>query len=224
MLSPPKAILFDLDGTLVDSALDFYSIINDLRAEQHKPALPEPVIRAQVSHGGMAMARLILDQPDLANTDPLVMDTRQALLDRYEHTAGQHSTLFDGCQALIDSARQQGISWGIVTNKPRRYTEILLARMGIDSPVVVCPDDVKHSKPHPEPLLVAASALNIAPDDCWYLGDHLRDIEAANAANMTSIAVRFGYLSDTDNPDDWHADRIIDHPQELLPYLRAETK
>lgn len=212
----PQAVLFDLDGTLVDSAPDFYAVVNSLRAEDGLPALAHPTIREQVSNGGMALARLTwnlpVDHPDTG-------DYRLRLLARYSEHIGSASSLFPGFDQTLQELQKAGIRWGIVTNKPRPYTEPLLQRLGIHAAVVVCPDDVSKPKPHPEPLLKAAADLNLAAYQCWYVGDHIRDIDAARAAGMPSVAALFGYVEAGDDPQQWQADYSINQPQDLLHLL-----
>jgi len=225
-LSRPKAILFDLDGTLVDTAPDFYDVVNGLRKELGKPLLADETIREQVSNGGAALTRLTFDHPDhagrdLASAAQEFLDQRQQILDRYLQNIGLLSGYFPGFAEVITTLEQQDIRWGIVTNKPRLYTEALLAKLAITGDVVVCPDDVTKSKPHPEPLLKAAADLGLKPTDCWYVGDHIRDIDAARAAGMLSIAATFGYIETGDHPDNWQADRLIHQPLDLLGLLQA---
>lgn len=212
----PQAVLFDLDGTLVDSAPDFYTVVNSLRAEDGLPALPHPAIREQVSNGGMALARLTWN---LTADHPQLADYRLRLLARYSEHIGTASSLFPGFAQTLHGLQQAGIQWGIVTNKPRPYTEPLLQRLGIEAAVVVCPDDVSQPKPHPEPLFKAAADLNLEASQCWYVGDHIRDIDAARAAGMPSVAALFGYVEAGDDPQQWQADYSINQPQDLLHLL-----
>ncbi len=216
MTTPPKAILFDLDGTLIDSAPDFFSVINELRAEAALPALADDTIRAQVSNGGMALTQLTWE---IDPHHPEFMNCRHTLLERYLANIGQSSGLFQGFSDVLAELEQRQIAWGIVTNKPRRYTDALLARLQLDVPLVICPEDVQNPKPHPEPLLLAAQQLTLNCADCWYVGDHLRDIEAGKAANMTTIAAAFGYVEASDTIEQWQADWIIQHPSDLLTPL-----
>lgn len=212
----PKAVLFDLDGTLVDSAHDFYDVVNSLRADDGLAPLPTAAIREQVSNGGMALARLTWG---LDKDDPRVGDYRLRLLDRYLDNIGTKSGLFAGFAETLAAFERANIAWGIVTNKPRLYTEALLKRLGIEAAAVVCPDDVSKPKPNPEPLLKAADILGLAAQECWYVGDHLRDIEAARSANMVSVAALFGYIESGDDPLSWQADHNIEQPQQLLTLL-----
>lgn len=216
MAPRPQAVLLDLDGTLADTALDFYIAVNQLRKQQNKPELEESKIREQVSNGGFALAALAYDT---SLNDPKVPEYRQQLLSIYENIIGETSGLFDGFEQVLETLEKNQITWGIVTNKPRYLTELFVERIELNAPVVVCPEDVKQAKPAPDALLLAASQLNITPESCWYVGDHIRDIEASKAANMYSIAATFGYIEETDNVNNWNADALISHPLDLLKLL-----
>ena len=128
---------------------------------------------------------------------------------------------FPGFDRVISELKKQGICWGIVTNKPRLYTEALLNKLNIHCDVVVCPDDVSKSKPDPEPLLKAAAILGLNAEQCWYVGDHIRDIQAGKAADMFTLAASFGYIEADDRAENWQADAIIDSPEALLEQLTA---
>lgn len=212
----PQAILFDLDGTLVDSAPDFESVVNSLRQEENLRPLPFKLIREQVSNGGVALAALAYE---IDRDHPNIMHYRQKVLDRYLENIGTHSQLFSGFNEVLNELKKLEIQWGIVTNKPRLYAELLVERLHINAPVMVCPEDVPQRKPHPDPLFKAAKDLQVDPLKCWYVGDHQRDIEAAIAANMPSIAALFGYIEPHTNPQDWQADAYIATPEELLSLL-----
>ena len=222
MLTKPAALLFDLDGTLVDSAPDFYGVVNSLREEDGKVALPTEKIREQVSNGGMALGCLAFEvTPD--HPDSAVF--RQRLLDRYVDLIGTASHVFSGFEPVLAFCETNKLPWGIVTNKPRLYTEMLLPKLGLTPQVLVCPDDVSKSKPSPEGLLLACEKLSaktgmeIKASECWYVGDHLRDIDAANNADMLAIAALFGYIESTDDTSQWPANVFIQQPEELLPLL-----
>jgi 2-phosphoglycolate phosphatase len=234
----PKALLFDLDGTLMDTAPDFFPTVNTLRKEHNLPPLADDIIRLQVSNGGRALTRLALDMPlvevtkqesiDLNDANTLFFEQqRQRLLDLYIDHIAEKSDLFPGMMALLKTCEQYSLPWGIVTNKPRLYTEILLKRLADQLPilahcaVVVCPDDVERTKPFPDPLYLAADTLKIPAVDCWYLGDHVRDIEAGNAANMFTIATLYGYIAPHDTPKNWQANISVDSVEEITQLLTA---
>jgi 2-phosphoglycolate phosphatase len=226
----PQALLFDLDGTLMDTAPDFFPTVNTLRQEHNLPPLADNLIRQQVSNGGRALTRLALDMPQvIGNTvgDDIFEGKRQRLLDLYVEYIASKSDLFPGMTELLNTCKKHNIPWGIVTNKPRLYTELLLERLATRLPilaqcaVVVCPDDVKKTKPNPEPLFLAANTLQIPAKDCWYLGDHIRDIEAGKAAGMLTIAALYGYIEPHDKPEDWQADIMIDRVEDITHRLTS---
>lgn len=223
----PKAVLFDLDGTLIDTAPDFIRIIK-LLATKHDLIVPsDSAIREQVSAGARAMVKLLfgLDIPD---DDPTLLAYRQAFLDAYEMDICVDSQVFDGLDELLAFLETHHIAWGIVTNKPRYLSEQLLEKLALSDrcSVLICPDDVKNAKPDPESLLLACQKLSISPNECIYIGDHQRDIIAGNAANMTTIIAEYGYLSQNDknNLDNWRADFIAKTPSELTQLIKTLTR
>ncbi|MEH6448754.1 MAG: HAD-IA family hydrolase [Oleispira sp.] len=230
LLAKPQALLFDLDGTLMDTAPDFFPTVNTLRKEHGLPPLADDLIRQQVSNGGRALTRLALDMPQVTGNiagDEGFENKRQRLLDLYiEHIASQ-SNLFPGMIELLETCNKNALPWGIVTNKPRLYTEILLERLAKRLPIldqcaiVVCPDDVERTKPFPDPLYLAADKLKVDAKDCWYLGDHIRDIEAGKAANMLTIATLFGYIEPHDQPENWKADIMVNTVEEITQFVTA---
>jgi phosphoglycolate phosphatase len=237
----PKALLFDLDGTLMDTAPDFFPTVNTLRKEHNLPALADDIIRQQVSNGGRALTRLALNMPqiDTKSTgglagnetfDPVIFEKqRQRLLDLYIEFIASKSDLFPGMIELLEACQRKSLPWGIVTNKPRLYTELLLERLSKRLPilascaVVVCPDDVERTKPFPDPLFLAADKLKLEADECWYLGDHARDIEAGKAANMLTIATLYGYIEPEDKPEQWQADIMVDHVEDIIVLLQRHS-
>ena len=213
----PQAILFDLDGTLVDTAPDFFGVVNSLRVEAGKAPLADDIIREQVSNGGIALSKLTWE---ISDDHPQLMEYRQILLDRYEQTVGTLSGFFAGFTQVLEQRGEQHIRWGIVTNKPRLYTDLLLQRLNIRCDVVVCPEDVVNRKPAPDALLLAAGQLGLKATDCWYVGDHIRDIESARAACMFSIAALYGYIESADDPHAWGADAFIRTPADLVNMIK----
>ncbi|WP_355660127.1 HAD family hydrolase [Halomonas salifodinae] len=216
-MSPlPRGLLFDLDGTLVDTAPDLARATNALRAHHGLAALPYEAIRAQVSNGGSALVTLALGLPLEA---PGHGEARQFLLDAYGEDVAAHSRLFPGMARLIEQWSQAPRAWGIVTNKPRAYAEPLVVALGLAPGALFCADDLPVKKPAPQPLWAAAERLGIAPEACWYIGDHRRDMEAARAAGMTAVAVGYGYLDDTDPIEEWPAERCFATPEALVSAL-----
>ncbi|WP_457808049.1 HAD-IA family hydrolase [Kushneria sp. EE4] len=212
----PKAVLFDLDGTLVDTAPDLARATNALRKEHGFSPLPLDDIRREVSHGGSALVTLALG---LEKQAPGHDKARAILLDYYGKNVAGESCLFEGLEKVLDVYRKTKRPWGIITNKPREYAVPLLETLNIKPDVLLCADDLPVKKPDPAPLIEAARRLNIAPEYCWYIGDHLRDIQAANNAGMTAIAVKYGYLRQGDEPDEWPASQFFDTPVSLCEAL-----
>lgn len=202
-----QAILFDLDGTLIDTAGDFIAVLNQMRSAAHLPLLEEHAIRAVVSDGARAMIKLAFG---IEENDPKFASIRQQFLDLYLENIANHSHLFPGLEQLLAWCQAQQIPWGIVTNKPRLYSEALLEKLNLAHlGTLVCPDDVKHAKPHPEPMLKACAQLGITPEQCLYVGDHVRDIDAGKNANMPTIAAGYGYVHTADSALSWQADWTV---------------
>jgi 2-phosphoglycolate phosphatase len=219
-----SAVLFDLDGTLIDTAPDFIRIIHLLCQEDGvAPPTPEQ-IRVQVSEGARAMVRLI--HPEMAMDSPELLQYRDRFLAYYGAQIAVDTQLFEGMDDLLTSLEQQGIAWGIVTNKPRHLSESLLAALGLAErcAVLVCPDDVTRAKPDPEPMYLAAQQLGVAPQYIAYVGDHPRDIDAGRAANMPTILAAYGYLP-PDHATDllaWQADHIVADVDQLSALLNSQ--
>ncbi|WP_221801229.1 HAD-IA family hydrolase [Oceanobacter mangrovi] len=215
----PHAILFDLDGTLVDTAPDFYGVVNSLRLEIGKSELPVDTIRKQVSNGGAALAELTWE---ISREQADFLDYRNRLLDRYADQLAVGSGLFAGFDAVLQELELIGIQWGIVTNKPRRFSVPLLQKLGIHTRSLICADDLSRAKPDPEGLLKCAAELGVEASACWYVGDHIRDIQAGKAAGMFAIGAEFGYIDDLDNPANWQADAYITQPADLITLLTRQ--
>ncbi|CAO1664100.1 HAD-IA family hydrolase [Salinicola sp. NYA28a] len=214
----PQALLFDLDGTLIDTAPDLAEATNRLREHHGLARLPYEVIRAQVSNGGSALVTLALE---LASDHPEHAVARRYLLERYAEVVADNSRVYPGLEAVIERWEAGKRGWGIVTNKPRLYAEPLVEALGLRPGVLVCADDLPVRKPDPEPLLFAARQLGVDAGKCWYVGDHRRDMEAADRAGMTAVAVRYGYIPDDENIDDWPAARWFDTSESLAEALLA---
>lgn len=203
--TPIQAVLFDLDGTLVDTAPDLAAALNQLLTATGKSTLPYPLIREQASNGANALVELGFG---LKVGAPGQAELRQRLLDNYQAEIAANSQLFAGLDELINELDLSAFPWGIVTNKPRLYTDLLLEKLALSTQVVVCPEDLGVSKPDPAPLLLAAQQLGIAAADCLYVGDHQRDILAGNRAGMRTLVAGFGYVSPGEDPHSWGADFI----------------
>lgn len=225
-----EAILFDLDGTLIDTAPDFIRIIKTMCQKHNHPVPSDKAIREQVSAGARAMVKLMFgdELANVADSDPKLLAYRQEFLDTYEADICVDSRLFDGLDDLLVTLESQGIPWGIVTNKPRYLAEILLDKLSLTErcSVLVCPDDVKNTKPDPEPMFLAVKilnetlGLNLTPENCVYVGDHIRDIQAGNSADMWTILAGYGYIPPEDSDlARWGADVIVSSGDELNDYL-----
>ena len=215
----PAAVLFDLDGTLVDTAPDFVRVLNDLRLKYGRPALAYDEIRVAVSAGARAMIQVGF--PEYPLDSPEFATLRQEFLDNYGLGLAQESRLFSGMEDLLTALENRNIPWGIVTNKPRIYSVPLLAGLALNErcQVLVCPDDVSQTKPHPEPMYLACNTLSVSPEHTIYVGDHIRDIQAGNNAGMKTIAVGFGYIPSHENINDWQADYCVDTVAALIQHF-----
>ncbi|MBA5637050.1 HAD-IA family hydrolase [Duganella sp. LX20W] len=215
--SAPRAILFDLDGTLADTAPDLAAAVNLLRHERGLAPTAYELLRPTASAGARGMIGAAFG---LQPHDEGFAVLREGFFDNYEAAIAVHSTLFPGVQELLDGISEAGLAWGIVTNKPARFTDPLLPLIGLgQAGCVVSGDTTPHAKPHPAPLLEAAARLGLAPEQCWYVGDDLRDIQAGQAAAMLTIACGWGYCGATE-PQSWQADYLLDTPHALLSLLR----
>ncbi|MFT4517956.1 MAG: 2-phosphoglycolate phosphatase [Halioglobus sp.] len=200
-----RAVLFDLDGTLVDTADEFVPVVQTLRAEHNLPPMEPSLIRANVSNGARALVILGLD---ITADAPEFESKRLRLLELYSEVLGTMATPYPGIESLLSELRDRGIVWGISTNKPKPYTDPLMERLNIQPPPasVVCPEDVVDRKPHPESLYRNCLDLGCAPHEAIYVGDHVRDIEAGRRAGMFTIAAHYGYIESGDDPHNWGAD------------------
>jgi 2-phosphoglycolate phosphatase len=216
-----RGVLFDLDGTLLDTAPDLIRVLNQVRVEQGRSPLPFDLARTQVSHGSSGLIRLGF--PDLSG-EPLEA-LRLRLLELYSAQVSIDTALFGGCQAVLDELASRAMPWGIVTNKPGFLTTPLLASLGLDecAGCVVSGDTLPQRKPHPAPLLLAASQLSLAPELCLYVGDAERDVQSARAAGMPVLVARYGYLGPHDDPDAWGPDALIDAPLQIIDWLDGES-
>ena len=219
-----KAVLFDLDGTLIDTAADFIRIIQQMCRDARRPVVEADLIRTQVSEGARAMVKLVY--PELDVTNPIFLAHRQNFLDLYGNNIVVDTDLFEGMYPLLEELEAQQIPWGIVTNKPRGLSESLLAELNLTErcAVLVCPEDVTHTKPDPEPMYLAAKQLNLDAKDIIYVGDHPRDIDAGRNAEMYTILAAYGYLpiESRDDLNAWQADAIIQTVTELHQLLKQK--
>ncbi|MET4027500.1 2-phosphoglycolate phosphatase [Marinobacter sp. MBR-99] len=215
----PSAVLFDLDGTLIDTAPDFIRCLNLLRQQHELEPLPAEFIRRSVSNGARAMIRIGFD---LEPEHPDYLEKHAAFLDLYEAGVAIETTLFEGMDELLLGLERRSIPWGIVTNKPARFAVPLIEALGLAErcATLVCPDHVAERKPHPEPLFLACREIGAEPRQAIYVGDHERDIEAGRNAGMQTIAVRYGYIEQPESVDLWQADIIVDTVSDLAKLLQ----
>ncbi len=213
------AILFDLVGTLVDTAPDMVAVLTDLQKDNGREPLSYELARSHVSNGALGLVRLAFPDVDDAERDRLHRD----YLERYGESVCIASTLFPGFAELVDRFGAHGVPWGVVTNKPARMTEPLLARLGLDGRLActVSGDTLPQRKPHPAPLLHACRMAGVAPERSIYVGDASRDIEAGRAAGMRTIAAAYGYITADDDPGAWGADEMAASTEELIRLIHA---
>lgn len=213
-----RAVVFDLDGTLLDTAPDFIVIVNQLLAEQGCPALPAETIRAGVSNGSKALIKLAFGiNEDSEQFEPL----RQRLLALYLANHSVYTKPFPGINSLLKQLAEHNIAWGIATNKPSVYTLPLMADMDMQpAPAsIICPDHVSAPKPNPESLFLAATQLSCLPQEIVFIGDHKRDIDCGRDAGSITIAASYGYIDEGDDPANWNADHCVNNADEIWPII-----
>lgn len=213
-----RAVLFDLDGTLADTAPDLARALNRVRATNGLAPMPVEITRSYTSSGARGLLKVGFDlNPEDEGYEALKLQ----FLEFYAAEICVDTRLFEGMAELLDQLDQNRLPWGVVTNKAERYTLPLLQglRLGERTACVVGGDTATRAKPHPDPLLHAAAALQLPASACLYVGDDLRDVQAARAAGMRVLAARYGYLGDGGAIESWQADAIIEHPGQVLDHL-----
>ena len=218
MSTQPTLVLFDLDGTLIDSAPDLAGAANAMRVARGMEALPVAALRSMVGAGARGMVRLAFGvHPGEADYEAL----RTEFLDRYERASLVHTAVFEGVHPVLTWLDAQSRPWGIVTNKAERFTHRIVEGLGLKqrAAVVVCGDTTPHSKPHPAPLLEAARRAGANAGECVYVGDDARDIQAGRAAGMATLAAAWGYLGQGEPIEAWGADAVLAEPAALLHWL-----
>lgn len=213
----PEAVLFDLDGTLIDSAPDLAAAVNKLRTDRGLLPTPYELLRPVASAGARGLIGAAFNiQPD----DEEYASLRQEFLTNYQNAIAVNTYCFDEVSALLTSLETNGIIWGIVTNKATNLTRAIIPHVGLShAACIVCGDTTPFSKPHPEPLFEAARQLNVKPEACWYVGDDLRDITAGKAAGMGTLAAGWGYCGNTE-PTHWQADQILSSPLDIAALIK----
>lgn len=219
MIAELQAVLFDLDGTLIDSAPDLAGAGNDMRTARGLVPYPLAHFRPMVGSGARGMVGRALDVGPL---DDRFAALRDEFLQRYAARMTQHTRVFPDMLAVLDALAVAGVPWGIVTNKATRFSEPLVRSLGLSSraAALVCGDTTPHAKPHPAPLLEAARRMGTAAAACVYVGDDLRDVQAGRAAGMATIAAAWGYLGAGEPIDSWGADHVVQTPADLLKLLQ----
>jgi phosphoglycolate phosphatase len=224
MMNPTyQAVLFDLDGTLCDTALDFTLALNRLLTEEKRPTLSLTHIRNEVSNGALAIIQMAF--PDIEH-EGIQLSLRNRMVAFYKEHITWHTRLYPGMDKVLAELNARHIPWGVVTNKPEGLTRQIMNGLSLSAFLpssIVGGDTLAYAKPRPEPLLLAAEQCGVTAKGCIYIGDHRRDIEAAHAAGMASVAVSFGYLSPDDNAHHWGADAVVDSPYQLATYLGLPT-
>ena len=214
-----STILFDLDGTLIDTAPDLGHALNLQLIRHGKPPLADAAIRPFASHGSRGLVGLGFD---ITPKDNNFINMRDEYLAIYDTVFTRSPVLLPGIADLLQTIETKGLKWGIVTNKPRRFTMPLIESMGLHkrAACVVSGDDAPQPKPSPVTLLMACEKVGVLPENCIYVGDAERDIQAGRAAGMKTVVALFGYIDVSDKPQDWGADALIEVPSELLEALK----
>ncbi len=214
-----QAVLFDLDGTLLDTAPDFALVLNNMLQRHGRDTLPYAAIRQTVSNGARALVQLGFGVSD---DDAVFSALLEELLEQYQQHLSVNTCLFEGMPQLLQLLETRKLAWGVVTNKPARYTEAIMRDLELEQrcATAICPDHVLHRKPHAEPIFAACAAIGCQPADAIYVGDHRRDIEAGNNAGMPTIAAGYGYVSADDPPENWGADQVATSVVQLEFFIR----
>lgn len=218
-----RTVLFDLDGTLADTAPDLAGALNRLLAEEGRAALPLEHVRPWVSYGSPALIRLGFGKTP---EDDGYAELRARLLAHYAENLCRDTRLFPGVPALLDALRDRGICWGVVTNKPAFLTDPLIAKLGLIHPpaCVVSGDTTANRKPHPEPMLHACAVAAARPAEALFVGDAERDVRAGREAGMRTLVALFGYIGENENPAEWGADGMVETPLEVLDWIEAISR
>lgn len=222
MRTPFRAVLFDMDGTLLDTAPDMANALNVLRREMKMAPLPFEAVRPSVSHGAVRVVKAGFPQA----SDAQFAELQRRFLDIYSAALARETRLFPGMAEVLDFLDASGLKSGVVTNKAAWLTEPLLTQLGLRArfACVVSGDTVAERKPHPLPMLHAAALAGVAPADCLYVGDAERDVQAAHAAGMPALVASYGYLHDTDDTDAWGADGAVAEPLAIIDWLKASGR
>ena len=213
-----NTILFDLDGTLLDTAPDLAGAVNFLRRERGLNDLPLAVLRPYAGYGSKALIKAGFDINEDHPEFDLLID---AFLEQYQRRTLHETTFFPGVEALLTTLDEKNIPWGIVTNKPKRFTQEIVSRLGLDkrAQCIISGDTLSRRKPHPDPILHACQLMNVAPENAFYIGDTHIDVLASQAAGTKTLVVMYGYTHEGENPHHWKADGYLHSPCELMNWL-----
>jgi 2-phosphoglycolate phosphatase len=219
---PLRAVLFDLDGTLLDTAPDMVAALNALRTEEGLAPLPYDLVRPGVSHGAARLLKIGFPAAEGESLSTL----QERYLDTYRGALAVDTRLFAGMDQVLNALAEYGLRVGIVTNKPSWLTDPLLEQLGlrVRFDCVVSGDSLAECKPHPLPLLHAAKLAGVEPDECIYVGDAQRDVQAAHAAGMQALVANYGYLQAGEDTSAWHADAYLERPLDLLAWIDASGR
>ncbi|WP_298236134.1 phosphoglycolate phosphatase [uncultured Azohydromonas sp.] len=218
MTASIRCVLFDLDGTLIDSAPDLAGAANAMRVARGLPEVPYDRLRPMVGAGARGMVGAAFGTaPGDADFEAL----RDEFLQRYADGLLQRTAVFEAMVPVLQALERAALCWGIVTNKHERFTLPVVQGLGLQerAAALICGDTTAHAKPHPEPLLEAARRVGVAPQACVYVGDDLRDVQAGRAAGMATLAAAWGYLGEREPIHEWGADAVIENPPGLLKWL-----
>ncbi len=212
-----SCVLFDLDGTLVDTAPDLVACLNQALKQHDLSAIDYQHIRPYISYGAMAMIRQAAPEINEARQQ-IILET---MLNLYENNIAQHSRYFEGIEKTLTAIESKGLKWGVVTNKRERFTLPLMNALGLDmrAACIISGDTTAKSKPDPEPMLAACDQAQVAPQHCVYIGDACHDISAGKSAQMKTLAAVYGYLKSDDKPDEWGADGLIESPEQIMTWI-----
>lgn len=215
---PFKALLFDLDGTLLDTAPDFITAIQHMLKDRGLPPLADGELRNTVTNGSVGIIKKAFQ---IDQDHPQFKTLQDEFLSLYYDNIANKTALFTGLETVLGNCKSNSVTWGIVTNKPWKYTQAVLEQLGLaeQAATTICPDHVLQPKPDPEGLLLACSELSISPAECLYIGDHIRDIEAGRSAGMRTIAAGWGYIDKTECISDWQADWVVEESHQLNDLL-----
>lgn len=214
-----SCVLFDLDGTLVDTAPDLIACLNKSLVKHGFDEVVSDRLKPFISYGAAVMINKSISNVD-EQTQEKILET---MLDYYQHNIAEHSRFFSGMPDTLNTIESLGLKWGIVTNKRERFTNPLVDAFKLTERVacIVSGDTTANSKPHPDPMLTACAQANVRPEECVYIGDALHDIDAGKNANMKTLAAIYGYLKPDDNPKNWGADALIESPAQLTTWITS---